>query len=131
MQTRNNYAKEVYNGDLGRVLSIDMENQELRVLFDDRRTVYDFSELDELALAWASTVHKAQGSEFPAVVVPVHPSHHIMLRRKLIYTAVTRGRQMVFLVGSPAALKRAASNSQEDQRHSHLDERLAKAAKPV
>ncbi|MDR2368423.1 MAG: ATP-dependent RecD-like DNA helicase [Deltaproteobacteria bacterium] len=127
MQNRNNYTKEVYNGDLGRVVSIDMEDQELRVAFDDRKAVYDFSELDELTLAWAATVHKAQGSEFPAVVIPVHPSHHIMLRRKLIYTAVTRGRRMVFLVGSPAALKRSVINGQEDYRYSHLDRLLSKA----
>ncbi|MDR1111677.1 MAG: ATP-dependent RecD-like DNA helicase [Deltaproteobacteria bacterium] len=127
MQNRNDYAKEVYNGDLGRVFSIDMEDQELRVAFDDRKAVYDFSELDELSLAWASTVHKAQGSEFPAVVIPVHPSHHIMLRRKLIYTAVTRGRRMVFLVGSTEALRRSVLNNHEDQRYSHLDRLLAEA----
>jgi exodeoxyribonuclease V alpha subunit len=129
MQIRNNYSKEVYNGDLGRVFSIDMEEQEVRVAFEDRKVVYDFAELDELTLAWASTVHKAQGSEFPAVVIPIHPSHHIMLRRKLIYTAVTRGRKMVFLVGSPEALKRSVLNTQEDYRYSHLDKLLLNAIK--
>ncbi|MDR0622601.1 MAG: ATP-dependent RecD-like DNA helicase [Deltaproteobacteria bacterium] len=127
MQVRNNYTKEVYNGDLGRVSDIDMENQELRVQFDDHKVNYDFSELDELSVAWASTVHKAQGSEFPAVVIPIHPSHHIMLRRKLIYTAVTRGRQMVLLVGSPAALLTAVKNNREDRRHSNLDRLLVQA----
>ncbi|MDR2301673.1 MAG: ATP-dependent RecD-like DNA helicase [Deltaproteobacteria bacterium] len=127
MQVRNNYQKEVYNGDLGLVQAIDLENHDVRVHFDDRVAHYDFSDLDELAVAWASTIHKAQGSEFPAVVIPVHPSHHIMLRRKLIYTAVTRGRRMVFLVGSPAALKRAVLNSQEDYRYSHLDRLLVAA----
>jgi exodeoxyribonuclease V alpha subunit len=124
MQVRNNYAKEVYNGDLGKVISLNMEDQELRVAFDERRISYDFAELDELAVAWATTVHKAQGTEFPAVVIPIHPSHNIMLRRKLIYTAITRGRRMVFLVGSPAALRRACQNNTEDYRYSHLDQLL-------
>ncbi|MDR0354718.1 MAG: ATP-dependent RecD-like DNA helicase [Deltaproteobacteria bacterium] len=127
MQVRNNYQKEVYNGDLGRILSIDMEEQELVVDFDSQKVKYDFSDLDELTLAWASTVHKAQGSEFPAVVIPVHLSHHIMLSRKLFYTAITRGRQMVFMVGSSEALKKAASNNREENRYSNLHKFLYKA----
>jgi exodeoxyribonuclease V alpha subunit len=129
MQARNDYNKDVYNGDMGRIFALDNEAQELRVVFDDKKVVYDFSEIDELILAWASTVHKAQGSEFPAVVIPIHSSHHIMLRRKLIYTAVTRGRQMVFLVGSPDALRRAVANDAEDARHSRLTYRLEECLK--
>ncbi|MDR1677620.1 MAG: ATP-dependent RecD-like DNA helicase [Deltaproteobacteria bacterium] len=129
MQIRNNYSKEVYNGDIGQITNIDMEEQSLRVLFDDNKITYDFSELDELVLAWASTVHKAQGSEFQAVVIPIHPSHHIMLRRKLIYTAVTRGRKMVFLIGSPDSLRRSVLNNNEDRRYSHLDKLLIKSIK--
>jgi exodeoxyribonuclease V alpha subunit len=124
MQIRNNYAKDVYNGDLGRVDGLDMEAQELKVAFEDKTAAYDFSELDELSLAWATTVHKAQGSEFEAVIVPIHFSHHIMLRRKLLYTAVTRGRRMVFIVGPHEALRRAVANNKEDGRHSRLLERL-------
>jgi exodeoxyribonuclease V alpha subunit len=129
MQIRNNYPKDVFNGDLGVVADIDLEAQEVAVDFEDKRAVYDLSELDELSLAWATTVHKAQGSEFEAVVVPVHASHHVMLRRKLLYTAVTRGRRMVFLVGSPEALRRAVGNAHEDARHSRLLERLLAAVR--
>jgi exodeoxyribonuclease V alpha subunit len=129
MQVRNNYQKDVYNGDLGRIVGVNSEDQELGVLFDDREVLYDFADLDQLAVAWASTVHKAQGSEFPAVVIPLHSSHHIMLRRKLIYTAVTRGRRMVFIVGSPDALRRAVTNNHEDTRHSNLDKRVREAVK--
>ncbi|MDR1487979.1 MAG: ATP-dependent RecD-like DNA helicase [Deltaproteobacteria bacterium] len=124
MQIRNNYTRNVFNGDLGLVDSIDLEGQELQVAFDDKKASYDFTDLDELTPAWASTVHKAQGSEFPAVVIPIHTSHSIMLRRKLIYTAVTRGRQMVFLVGSPEALRDAVHNNKENARFSHLIDRL-------
>ncbi|MDR1657454.1 MAG: ATP-dependent RecD-like DNA helicase [Deltaproteobacteria bacterium] len=131
MQIRNNYTKDVFNGDLGRITSLDPEAQELRVNFDDKKAVYDYSELDELLLAWAGTVHRAQGSEFPAVVIPIHASHHIMLRRKLIYTAVTRGRQMVFLVGSPDALRRAVANNVEDDRYSRLTELLAQKVREL
>jgi exodeoxyribonuclease V alpha subunit len=129
MQVRNNYTRDVFNGDLGQVASIDMEAQELKVAFEDKNALYDFSDLDELTLAWASTIHKAQGSEFPAVVIPIHSSHYIMLRRKLLYTAVTRGRKMVFLVGSPEALKNGVQNNQENARFSHLVDRLIDLAK--
>lgn len=124
MQIRNNYQKDIFNGDLGVITGINMEAQEATVDFEGKIAVYDFNELDELSLAWVTTVHKSQGSEFPAVVIPVHSSHHVMLRRKLIYTAVTRGRRMVFLVGSPEALRRAVANSSEDGRNSRLMERL-------
>jgi exodeoxyribonuclease V alpha subunit len=127
MQIKNNYARDVYNGDLGIVVHLDLEAQELRVNFEDRRSVYDFADLDELSVAWASTVHKAQGSEFEAVVIPIHPSHSIMLRRKLIYTAVTRGKRMVFVIGSKDCFRRAVQNNVEDERYSNLGHRLMRA----
>ena len=104
IQTQNNYQKEVFNGDIGRVADIDQEEQELIADFDGRRVPYDFSELDELAHAFACSIHKSQGSEYPAVVIPLHTQHYIMLQRNLLYTGVTRGRKLVALVGSRKAL---------------------------
>ncbi len=89
MQIRNNYHKEVFNGDLGRIKRIDPENQEVIITFDGRDVIYDFVELDEIALAYAVSVHKSQGSEYPAVVIPILTQHYMLLQRNLIYTAVT------------------------------------------
>ena len=125
MQLRNNYNREVFNGDHGRIEKIDLEAQEVTVNFDDRPVVYDFADLDELSLAYAITIHKSQGSEFPVVIVPVTSSHHIMLRRKLLYTAVTRGRQFVVLIGSAEAVRRAVANDREQARNSRLGLKLA------
>ncbi len=124
MQMRNNYDKEVYNGDLGRIVAMNLEEQTLVVDFDDRRVRYDFLELDELVHAYAISVHKAQGSEFPAVVVPVLTQHYVMLQRNLLYTAVTRARRLVVLVGTPRAIAIAVHNDRVAQRHSALAERL-------
>ena len=104
MQVVNDYDKEVFNGDLGLVRTIDLEAGELVVEFDGREVAYDFGELDELVLAYATTIHKAQGSEYPAVVIPVTTQHYPMLQRNLLYTAVTRGKQLVVLVAQPKAL---------------------------
>ena len=92
IQTRNNYEKDVYNGDIGRVVSIDKEMQTVKVDFDGRTVAYEFNELDELILAYAISVHKSQGSEYPAVIIPVLTQHYLLLQRNLIYTAITRGR---------------------------------------
>jgi exodeoxyribonuclease V alpha subunit len=124
MQVRNDYNRDVFNGDLGRVTALDFEAQELTVDFEDKVVVYDFDDLDGLMPAWACTVHKSQGSEFPAVVIVLHSSHYIMLRRKLLYTAVTRGRRLAVVVGPSSAVKRAVVNNQEDARHSRLYDRL-------
>ncbi|MDI9571375.1 MAG: ATP-dependent RecD-like DNA helicase [Pseudomonadota bacterium] len=124
MQIRNNYDKEVFNGDIGRIFHIDTEGQELKVHFDDRFVTYDFSELDEIVPAYAVTVHKSQGSEYPAVVIPLLTQHFMMLQRNLVYTAVTRGRKLVVVIGTKKALGIAVKNNKQQQRHSLLKERL-------
>lgn len=120
MQVRNNYEKEVYNGDLGWIERIDQEEQELRVRFDHGHVVYDWSELDELSLAYAISVHKSQGSEYPAVVFPVHTSHYVMLQRNLLYTALSRGRNLVVMIGTRQAVAMAVRSARLRERYSHL-----------
>jgi exodeoxyribonuclease V alpha subunit len=116
IQTRNNYEKEVFNGDIGRITEITADPLQLSVRFDDGRLVdYEAGDLDELRLAWAITVHKSQGSEFPAVVIPLSMQHYIMLQRNLLYTAITRGRRLVVVVGDPRALSHAVQSG--DRRH--------------
>ncbi len=122
MQIRNDYEKEVFNGDMGRVLSVTAE--ELVVKIDGRAVEYDAKSADDLRLAYCVTVHKSQGSEYPAVVVVVHKQHYIMLARNLLYTAITRGKQLVVLVGSPKAMARAAATDRLAIRHGRLRERL-------
>ena len=100
MQIRNNYDKDVYNGDIGRIVKIDREEQEVAVNFDGKFVGYDFSELDELVLAYATSVHKAQGSEYPAVVIPILIQHYVLLQRNLLYTGITRGKRLVVIVGT-------------------------------
>jgi exodeoxyribonuclease V alpha subunit len=124
MQVRNNYDKEVYNGDLGQIVAMDLEEQALTVRIDDRPVPYDFLELDELVHAYAVSVHKAQGSEFPAVVVPLMTQHYMMLQRNLLYTAITRARKLVVLVGAPRAIAIAVNNNRIADRYSALAERL-------
>jgi exodeoxyribonuclease V alpha subunit len=124
MQTRNNYDKDVYNGDLGYITGIDLENQTLAVRIDDRPIEYEWSEADELALAYAVSVHKAQGSEYPAIVLPLFTQHYLMLQRNLLYTAVTRAKQLVVLAGTRRALAMAVKNNKPSERYSGLKERL-------
>lgn len=124
MQIRNNYDKDVYNGDMGRIAAIDLEMQQVHALFDGRAVVYDFLELDELVHAYAVSVHKSQGSEFAAVVVPVLTTHYMMLQRNLLYTAVTRARQLAVLVGQPKAISLAVRNGKVAERYTGLMERL-------
>lgn len=124
MQIRNNYDKDVYNGDMGAIQAIDMEMQKVTVNIDGRAVVYDFLELDELVHAYAVSVHKSQGSEFPAVVIPVLTSHYMMLQRNLLYTAVTRAKRLVVLVGQPKAIAMAVRNDKVTQRFTGLRERL-------
>lgn len=120
MQIRNDYTKEVYNGDIGQISKIDREDEELTVTFDGRSVVYQFFELDALVLAYATSVHKYQGSECPCVVIPVHTTHFMMLHRNLLYTAVTRGKQLVVLVGTGKAIAIAVSNDGVKKRHTGL-----------
>jgi exodeoxyribonuclease V alpha subunit len=124
MQIRNNYERQVFNGDLGHITSIDLENQVVVVNFDGRPVGYDFSQLDELVHAYAISIHKSQGCEFPVVVIPLLTEHYRMLQRNLIYTAVTRARQVVVLVGSKRAIRIALDNNRIAQRNTRLSERL-------
>jgi exodeoxyribonuclease V alpha subunit len=124
MQIRNDYDKEVWNGDSGVIERIDADGDALHVRFDDRTIEYGIDELDTLALAYAATVHKAQGSEYPAVVVPVHTQHYVMLQRNLLYTAITRGKRLVVLVGTRKALALAVRNADVAARASGLANRL-------
>jgi exodeoxyribonuclease V alpha subunit len=124
LQTVNDYDKEVFNGDIGRVSAIEDVDQELTVDYDGRAVAYDFGELDELALAYALTIHKSQGSEYPAVVIPLHTQHYVMLRRNLLYTAITRGKKLVVVVGSRQALATAVKRQESDRRCSALARRL-------
>jgi exodeoxyribonuclease V alpha subunit len=127
LQTQNNYTKEVFNGDIGRVLEIDSTEQEVLVEFEGRRVPYDFSELDELSLAFATSIHKSQGSEYPAVIVPLHTQHFVLLQRNLLYTAITRGKKLVVLVGSRKALWLAVQRQDTTRRFSMLRWRLSSA----
>ncbi len=124
MQIRNNYEKEVYNGDMGRITGIDLEMHQVQTNFDGRTVVYDFLELDELVHAYAVSVHKSQGSEFTAVVIPVLTTHYMMLQRNLLYTAVTRARRLAVLVGQPRAISIAVRNGKVAERYTGLKERL-------
>jgi exodeoxyribonuclease V alpha subunit len=124
MQVRNNYDKDVFNGDIGRIRRISTELQEIVITFDGRDVTFDFADLDEVVLAYAVSVHKAQGSEYPAVILPVLTQHYILLQRNLIYTAVTRGKQLVIMVGTPKALAIAVHNNKPQQRYTRLKHRL-------
>ena len=124
LQTHNNYQKEVFNGDVGRIASIDETEREVVVDFDGKPVAYDYGELDELTLAYAVTVHKSQGSEYPAVVLPLHTQHFLMLQRNLLYTGLTRGRRLVVLVGQRRALETAVRRQDTVRRCTRLRERL-------
>lgn len=129
MQVRNNYDKDVFNGDMGYIKDVDLIEQCVTVEVDGRRVGYDFPELDELIHAYAISVHKSQGSEFPAVVIPLLTSHFMLLQRNLLYTAVTRAKRLVVLVGQLKAIGMAVGNDQVAQRYSGLTERLRRATK--
>jgi len=120
IQTENDYKKEVFNGDIGTIEKIDPVEQELSIRFDDRLVVYDYGELDEVSLAYAVTIHKAQGSEFPAVVIPVAMQHYMLLQRNLIYTGITRAKRLLVVVGQKKALGLAIRNDQSRKRYSGL-----------
>ncbi len=125
MQVRNDYDRDVFNGDLGRITRVDTEEDGLQVRFHDRDVDYRAGDLDQLSPAYACSIHKAQGNEYPAVVLVLHHQHHVMLQRNLLYTAITRARRLVVLVGSRRALARAVQNNHVQERHTLLATRLA------
>lgn len=124
MQIRNNYEKEVFNGDIGIIALIDLEEQAMKVKFEDRLLSYDLSNIDELVLAYTISIHKSQGSEYPAVIVPILPQHYIMLQRNLLYTAMTRARKLMVLIGDKRAVALAIRNNRVKQRYTALAARL-------
>ena len=124
MQIKNNYEKDVYNGDIGRIAEIDFEEQELQVMYDTVEVSYDFSELDEITLSYAISVHKSQGSEYNAVIIPLLEQHYFLLQRNLLYTAVTRGKKLVVLIGTKRAIGMALSNNRVQERYTMLRQRL-------
>lgn len=125
MQIKNNYDKEVFNGDIGFISNIDTEEHSISVNIDDKQIIYEYSELDELVLAYAVSIHKSQGSEYPVVVIPVMMTHYVMLARNLIYTGITRGRKLVIIVGSKKAMFMATKNNKTMHRFTSLKERLS------
>jgi exodeoxyribonuclease V alpha subunit len=130
IQTENNYKKEVFNGDIGAIEKIDPVQQEVLIRYDDRLVSYDYGELDEVSLAYAITIHKSQGSEFPAVVIPVAMQHFMLLERNLIYTGITRARKFLVVVGQKKALGLAVRNDQSRKRYSGLLSSLKEIARP-
>lgn len=130
MQIKNNYDKEVFNGDTGSIQNVDLENRSISVLFDERTVEYDATELDELALAYATTIHKSQGSEYPIVVMPVLMTHYVMLQRNMLYTGITRAKKLLVLIGSRKALRYAVHNVTVTGRNTRLKERLSAGREP-
>ncbi len=124
MQIKNNYDKDIFNGDIGTIQHIDLEDRTLSVLFDGRMVEYDVTDLDELALAYATTIHKAQGSEYPIVVMPVLMTHYVMLQRNMLYTGITRAKKLLVLLGSRKALRYSVRNVTVTGRNTRLKERL-------
>ena len=124
MQRRNNYDLGVFNGDVGRVVGLDLQEQRASVAMDDQTVIYPFDSLDQLTLAYACSIHKSQGSEYPCVVIPLHTQHYTLLQRNLVYTAVTRGRKLVIIVGSRRALDIAVHQQTSNRRRTLLPERL-------
>ncbi len=124
MQLRNDYEKDVFNGDVGRILAANADNQTVLVDFDGRPVAYEGMELDDLSMAYAVTVHKSQGSEYPAVLLVLQPEHHVMLQRNLLYTAISRGKSLVVVICDPASLKKALENNRVQFRYTRLAERL-------
>jgi exodeoxyribonuclease V alpha subunit len=127
IQTENNYDKDVFNGDTGQIAKIDPVEREITIRFDQREVVYDFGELDEVSLAYAITIHKSQGSEFPVVVTPLAMQQYMLLQRNLVYTGITRGKKLVVLTGQRKAMAMAVRNNRTENRFSGLLARLAKA----
>jgi exodeoxyribonuclease V alpha subunit len=124
IQTENDYDRDVFNGDIGQIVKIDPVEREVMIRFDQREVVYDFGELDEIALAYAITIHKSQGSEFPAIVTPLAMQQYLLLQRNLVYTGITRGKKLVVLIGQRKALAMAVRNNKTESRFTGLLARL-------
>ncbi len=124
MQLKNDYNREVFNGDLGMVTNIDHIEKEVTINFDDRDVVYDFADLNEITLAWATSIHKSQGSEYPVVILPLYTQHYVMLSRNLFYTGLTRAKKLALIVGSEKAVAIAVKQVKQQQRYTRLRERL-------
>jgi exodeoxyribonuclease V alpha subunit len=131
IQTENNYNRDVFNGDLGIITKINRIDQELTVDFEGTPVAYDFADLDELALAYVLSIHKSQGSEYPCVIIPLHTQHYMMLQRNLLYTAVTRGKRLVIIVGSKRALRMAVARKDTQLRCTQLEPRLTALMTPM
>jgi exodeoxyribonuclease V alpha subunit len=125
IQMVNNYDKEVFNGDIGKIDRIDLEESQVFVDFDGRTVEYEFGELDEISLAYATSIHKSQGSEYPAVVMPLTTQHYMLLERNLVYTGVTRGKKLVVIIAQPKALAMAVKTQRSARRLTNLPARLA------
>ena len=125
IQLRNNYDKNLFNGDIGTVRTVDPSAGQLVIEFDGEKHDFERAEAGDLALAYCISIHKSQGSEYPVVIIPLLKAHFMMLQRNLLYTAITRGRKKVFLVGEPAAYAMAVRNNESRQRITHLREKLA------
>ena len=125
MQIKNNYDKDVFNGDIGKIERINTEEQNVTISFDGRHVDYEYPDLDEIVLAYAVSVHKSQGSEYPAIIIPILSQHYILLQRNLIYTAVTRARHLVVMVGTRKALAMGINNDKTQKRYTYLRHRLS------
>jgi exodeoxyribonuclease V alpha subunit len=124
MQQKNDYNREVFNGDLGVITAIDREEQEVSAVFGDREVTYDYADLNEITLAFATTIHKAQGSEYPVVILPVFMQHYMMLSRNLIYTGLTRARKLVVLVGEEKAIALGVKQVKDQHRYTLVAHRV-------
>ena len=124
MQIKNNYDKDIFNGDIGTICDIDQENETLKINFDSRILDYEINELEEISLSYACTIHKSQGSEYPIVIIPMSNSHFIMLKRNLLYTGVTRAKKICVLVGNKYAISKAIENNESEKRYTLLKKRL-------
>jgi exodeoxyribonuclease V alpha subunit len=124
IQLKNDYEREVFNGDLGMVGAIDSTEQEVTIIFNERKVVYDYGDLNELGLAWSISIHKSQGSEYPVVILPLYMQHYLLLSRNLIYTGLTRAKQLAIVVGSSKAIGLAVKKYEVGQRYTRLQERL-------
>lgn len=127
MQKVNDYNREVFNGDLGVISAIDIEEQEVKVQYGERVVSYDYADLNEIGLAWAVTIYKSQGSEYPVVILPIYMQHYLMLSRNLIYTGLTRAKRLAILVGQQKAIALAVRQVKDQQRYTLLDQRLMRS----
>ena len=125
IQRVNDYQREVFNGDLGVIVAIDFEEQEIKVQFDQRQVTYDYADLNEVDLAWAVTIHKSQGSEYPVVLLALFPQHYLMLSRNLLYTGLTRAKQLAVIVGPKKAMVMAVNQVKDQKRYTGLAWRLS------